>query len=143
VPYCTSRSAIIVSALCFGVYHWFTWQAFGNAMQMLIILITTGSMGLILAFAFVRTQSIIAPFALHLGANLSTMLIFSKDASIGPQMLIKTFAKDPVVPGDLISLPIILMHFAGYPCTTLALIYWYTRNRQKNRKGDTKFALRL
>lgn len=119
--------AIICSAVCFGIYHWFAWQAFGNPIQMVLIFLMTGSVGYVLAFAFICTGSMALPFALHLGANLATMLLFSKDQTIGPQLLIKSLATDPTVPPAAISLPILMLHFTGYQCITFLLIRLYIR----------------
>jgi uncharacterized protein len=38
-----TRNACILSAVSFGIYHWFSYGAFGNIRQMLIIFIMTGT----------------------------------------------------------------------------------------------------
>lgn len=121
------RYAIAISAVCFGIYHWFAWQVLGNPAQMIVVFLTTGSMGGILAFAFVRTRSMILPTVLHLGTNVINMLVFSKDFSIGRQWLVKSFANDPLVPPDVVSLPIIVIHYVGYQCFTLLVLHWLVR----------------
>lgn len=122
-----ARYAIAISAVCFGIYHWFAWQVLGNPTQMLVVFLTTGSMGVILALGFIRTRSMVLPIALHLGTNLINIVVFSKDYSIGRQWLVKSFEKDPLVPPDLISLPIIVIHYVGYQCFTLVLLHWFVR----------------
>lgn len=126
--------AILISSVCFGIYHWFAWQVFGNVIQMLTVFITTGTVGYLLALAFVRTRSMVLPIALHLGANLILMLVFSKDQSIGQQLLVKSFVKDPVVPPAIISLPVIIIHFVGYQCFTLYLLLRYLHNSEKSKQ---------
>lgn len=116
------NKAIWISTLSFGVYHWFAWQAFGSPVQMLIVLLTTGSMGYIFALAFVKTKSLYLPFALHFGGNLINMAVFSKDKTIGLQLLEKTHETDPVVPGILISITVIFIHFVGYQLLTFLIL---------------------
>ena len=72
-----STKAIIISAIVFGIYHWFSMNAFGNITQMIYLFITTGMMGLLLAFAYAKTLSLYIPIAIHLGWNLTQNFIFS------------------------------------------------------------------
>src|SRR5215831_9213701 len=44
--------AIIISAVAFGIYHWFSYGILGNVNQMIIIFFVTGLMGLLLAWAY-------------------------------------------------------------------------------------------
>jgi membrane protease YdiL (CAAX protease family) len=129
-----SRLAIIISAICFGVYHWFSWQAFGNPVQMLIIFLSTSSVGLILGYAFVRTKYMFLPISLHFFTNIANMLIFSKDQTLGPQLLVKAFKTDPVAPSGFIGIPMLLLYFCGYQCFTFLLVYRYTNSRNLDVK---------
>src|SRR6476620_8853820 len=45
------KIACIFSAVCFGIYHWFSYNALGNPLQMIFIFLMTGVFGLMLAFA--------------------------------------------------------------------------------------------
>lgn len=72
-----TRRAVWLSAAAFGVYHWFSFGAFGNPVLMVYLLLFTGAFGLMLATAFARTGSIAAPIGLHLGWNLAAYLLFS------------------------------------------------------------------
>ncbi len=47
-----SKIACLLSAACFGIYHWFSFGAFGSPFQMLIIFLMTGIFGLMLAHSF-------------------------------------------------------------------------------------------
>lgn len=73
-----AAKAIIISAIGFGIYHWFSFEAFGNPMQMAIVFITTGIMGLLYAFGYAKSFSLYIPVAIHLGWNLTRSVIFLK-----------------------------------------------------------------
>jgi membrane protease YdiL (CAAX protease family) len=70
--------SILISAMAFGIYHWFSYGVLGNPMAMTLIFIGTGLMGYALAWAFSKTKSIMLPFGLHLGWNFIFNTIFSK-----------------------------------------------------------------
>ncbi|MGY3211012.1 CPBP family intramembrane glutamic endopeptidase [Mucilaginibacter sp. HD30] len=84
-----SKWACILSAVCFGVYHWFSMGAFGNVVFMVYLFIGTGIMGYVLAVAYVKTNSLYLPIALHFGWNMVTNIIFSSGPN-GPQLLTST-----------------------------------------------------
>jgi uncharacterized protein len=73
-----SRKSILISAIAFGIYHWFSYGVLGNVMAMILVFIGTGLMGYAWAWAFSKTKSIILPFGLHLGWNFIYNTIFSK-----------------------------------------------------------------
>jgi uncharacterized protein len=72
-----SSWAVWLDAVAFGVYHWFSYGAFGNPIAMAYIFVLTGAYGLMWARAFVATGSVAAPIGLHLGWNAVTYLVFS------------------------------------------------------------------
>lgn len=72
------QKGIIISAVAFGVYHWFSYGVLGNVMAMIFVFIGTGLMGYAWAWAFSKTKSILLPFGLHLGWNFVYNSIFSK-----------------------------------------------------------------
>jgi hypothetical protein len=74
--------AMIISSVAFGIYHWFSQEVFGNPVQMAVVFLSTALMGFVYAFAYVRTGSILAPAAIHVGWNLTQGFVFSS-ASIG------------------------------------------------------------
>jgi membrane protease YdiL (CAAX protease family) len=127
------HKAVIVSAVCFGIYHWFSWQAWGNPVQMGIIFFKTATAGYLLALAFLRTRSMYLGFALHFGIDLASMLIFSKDKGIGLQLLVKSFEKDPVVPAPVISVPILIIYAIGFQVLTYLLFF---RSNRANGDGS-------
>jgi uncharacterized protein len=79
--------ACLLSAACFGVYHWFSMDVLGNPGQMLFLFISTFSWGLMFAFAFSRTGSLYLPIGLHLGWNFMNITVFSQ-GTLGDQLFI-------------------------------------------------------
>ena len=73
-----SKKSILISAIAFGIYHWFSYGVLGNVMAMILVFIGTGLMGYAWAWAFSKTKSIMLPFGLHLGWNFIYNTIFSK-----------------------------------------------------------------
>ncbi len=71
-----SRWAIIISSIIFGLLHWLNNGVFGNVIQMSIVFAFTFGMGLLLAYSYAKTFSILIPFAIHLGWNLTQNFIF-------------------------------------------------------------------
>jgi len=82
-----SVKGIIISAIAFGIYHWFSQEAFGNYFQMAFIFLVTGTMGLVLAYGYSKSFSLYIPVAIHLGWNLTQNFIFSS-GPIGDQLFI-------------------------------------------------------
>jgi len=73
-----AKKGIVLSAICFGLYHWFSYGLFGNIASMVIVFLITGFMGLIWALGFLKSKSMALPIGLHLGWNFTTNAIFSK-----------------------------------------------------------------
>ncbi len=118
-----SRKAILISAVSFGIYHWFSWNLFGQLFAMMITFLTTGLMGYLWAMAFDKTKSIYFPFAIHFGFNFTSMVLFSKDKNIGQQLLIQIYTNDPYSPGSLVSLLLLTCYFIVFPL----LLFLYLR----------------
>ena len=78
---------ILLSAIAFGVYHWFSFGIFGNVVPMFFVFLGTGLMGYAWALAFLKTHSISLPLGLHLGWNFTINSIFSK-GPLGEGLLI-------------------------------------------------------
>lgn len=81
------NKSILISAIAFGIYHWFSYGVLGNVMAMILVFIETGLMGYAWAWAFSKTKSIMLPFGLHLGWNFIYNSIFSK-GPLGELLLI-------------------------------------------------------
>ncbi len=73
-----SKKAILISAIAFGIYHWFSFGVLGNIVAMILVFIGTGLMGYAWAWAFAKTKSIMLPLGFHLGWNFINNTIFSK-----------------------------------------------------------------
>lgn len=73
-----SNISILISAIAFGVYHWFSYGVLGHVLAMILVFIGTGLMGYAWAWAFSKTNSIMLPFGLHLGWNFVYGTLFSK-----------------------------------------------------------------
>lgn len=72
-----ATKAILISAAAFGIYHWFSFGILGNPVQMLIVFLITGAMGMVLAFAYCKTSSLYPSIGIHLGWNLTQISVFS------------------------------------------------------------------
>ncbi len=86
----TVRAALL-SAACFGIYHWFSFGLFGDPTGMVLMFVFTGAVGVMLACACacVWCGSIVLPIALHLGWNLVGHEVFS-NGPLGERWLLTT-----------------------------------------------------
>ena len=73
-----AAKGIIISAIAFGIYHWYSHEVIGDIKQMAITFTMTGIMGLLFAYAYAKTFSLYIPIAIHLGWNLTKGFIFSE-----------------------------------------------------------------
>ncbi len=89
-----SKKGVLISAIVFGVYHWFSFGALGNVVPMIYVFLLTGLMGLVWAYAFAKTKSIMLPFGLHLGWNAMNNGLFSK-GPLGEIALVATGGTEP------------------------------------------------
>ena len=127
IRYVGPKKAILISAISFGIYHWFSWNLFGQPFAMLTSFLTTGIMGYLWAMAFEKTKSIYLPFAIHFGFNFTSMVLFSKDKNIGQQLFIQTYANDPYTPGSMVSILLLAFYFIGFP---VLLFFYLKRNKR-------------
>lgn len=81
------KRAVLLGAAAFGVYHWFSFGAFGNRVAMIYVFVMTGMFGWMFATAFAQTKSLALPVGLHLGWNMATNLLFSA-GPLGPAILV-------------------------------------------------------
>ena len=82
-----ARTGILLSAVVFGIYHWFSFGVLGNIVFMLVVFLMTSISGLVWAYAFDKTKSMMLPIGLHLGWNFVFNSVFSK-GPFGNQILI-------------------------------------------------------
>lgn len=87
-----NRAGILVSSLLFAVLHWLNSGVWGDIIQMTIVFVFTFAMGLLLAYSYAKTHSLLIPFAIHLGWNLTQNYIFPGTQN-GTSILV--LAKEP------------------------------------------------
>jgi len=124
------RRACIISAIAFGVYHWFSFEAFGNPIQMIVVFIMTGIWGLMFAFAFAKTESLYLPIGIHFGWNLINNVIFSK-GPLGHQLLLSS--NENKIEG-ILSLLFFLMQIMALPILT----YLFLKPKIKSNKHSVQ-----
>jgi len=90
-----SKWAIIISSIIFALLHWLNNGVWGNATQMSVVFLFTFCMGLLLAFSYAKTFSILIPLSIHLGWNLTQNFIFP-DKPAGNHLFILA-AQPPIV----------------------------------------------
>lgn len=109
-----AQKAVLISAISFGVYHWFTMGVLGQVVPMLFVFTVTAIMGYMFALSFSISKTIYFPFALHLGYNFTFMIIFSR-SNIGEQLLIPMYKNDPVKTGVAFQTITTLIHYIVFP----------------------------
>lgn len=117
--------ACIISSVCFGIYHWFSYNVFGNPFMMVITFLMTAIVGLSWAFAFATTGSLYLPIGLHLGWNLFSMVVFS-NGNLGQAILLK--ANGNQLQG-MSSFFVFLFQVLALPLLTFWYLKWLS-NRQ-------------
>ncbi|TDY14353.1 CPBP family intramembrane glutamic endopeptidase [Meridianimaribacter flavus] len=69
--------AIWLSAIVFGVYHWFSYGIIeGRLILLAYVLVVTGFTGYVWAYTFYKTKSIMTGLGFHLGVNLINACFF-------------------------------------------------------------------
>ncbi len=80
--------AILISAIAFGIYHWFTYEVLNDPVKMLWIFMITFSAGYIYALGYYKTNSLYTPIGMHFGWNFVQSFIFSA-GNIGSGLLVQ------------------------------------------------------
>ena len=86
---------IFISAVAFGVYHWFSYGILGDISKMTLYFFVTGIMGIIYAYAYAKTFSLYIPVAIHFGWNFIQSFVFS-NGPIGKGILVLSENQVPV-----------------------------------------------
>lgn len=72
-----AKSALVIAALAFGIYHVFSYEiAFHKIILVLYVVIITGFVGYVWSYIFYKTKSIYMGLGLHLGVNLINTFFF-------------------------------------------------------------------
>lgn len=90
-----STKAIVISSFFFAILHWLNLGASGNLVQMIIVFSFTFIMGLLLAYSYARTFSLLVPLAIHYGWNVTQNYIFP-DSLTGKHIFVLA-AQQPIV----------------------------------------------
>lgn len=115
IKYFGAKTACIISAIAFGIYHWFSYNIIGNIGQMITVFILTAIAGLLFAYTFVKTKSMYLQIGLHLGWNVVTIIIFSQ-GPLGQQYLITSSGHQI---GILMTLVLFAFQLLALPILTL------------------------
>jgi hypothetical protein len=78
---------VLLSAVAFGIYHWFSYGVFGNLSQMIPVFLLTSLAGILYGYGYAKTKTLWVPFALHFGWNFTNNFIFSS-GQIGAGILV-------------------------------------------------------
>ncbi|WP_425391883.1 CPBP family intramembrane glutamic endopeptidase [Ekhidna sp.] len=117
-----------ISAVVFGMYHWFSYGIIGNPQQMIFVFLLTGTWGLMFAYAFAKTGSILSPIALHLGWNAISMIVFSQ-GNTGDQLLIGV-GGEPLE--GMVSLALFILQWLGLP----VIVFLYLKCNPSTNKVE-------
>lgn len=72
-----TQKALVISAIAFGVYHWFSFGILGERIIYLIyVFLTTGFTGYSWAYTYSKTKSILMPLGFHLGSNFILTMFY-------------------------------------------------------------------
>lgn len=72
-----AKWAIWISAIAFGIYHWFSYGIIGERVILLAyVFLITGFTGYVWAFTFYKTKSIMMGLGFHLGVNFTYICFF-------------------------------------------------------------------
>jgi hypothetical protein len=104
--------ASAISAVAFGIYHWFTMGDWGNPVQLAFIFVITSVAGFAFAFSFAKSKTIWTPIALHLGWNIVQSIVFS-NPQFGTQALVMVGEPQNGLLSMLVSVTFYLAVFPG------------------------------
>ena len=122
-----SRKSVLISAIAFGIYHWFSFGVVGNIIAMILVFIGTGLMGYAWAWAFSKTKSIILPLGLHLGWNFVHNTIFSK----GPLGELVLISKSRIELTDWTSLLNFVIGLVIVPILVLIYVKYFVKEEKE------------
>lgn len=114
------KKACILSAIAFGIYHWFSMNAFGQWLQMSYLFVATGVMGYAFALAYARTKSLYLPIGIHFGWNLMSTFVFSQ-GPVGNQLLILQVGERFSLIENIL---VMLASTLGLPLMTFVYLKW-------------------
>lgn len=119
------RKAILITSLLFAVLHWMNSGVWGNPTQMGFVFAFTFTMGLLLAYSYSKTFSLLIPFAIHFGWNLTQNYIFP-DSIVG-QHIFTVSQPPPVVTVSYFAFGVMIF----FPKTMVILVNYFIIKRYK------------
>lgn len=76
-----AKWGILISALCFGVYHVFSYgMTEASVIPILYVILVTGFVGYVWAYTFYKTKSIFLALGFHIGVNLTNAFFFESQS---------------------------------------------------------------
>lgn len=123
-----THKAILLSAIAFGVYHWFSFGAFGNPVLMTYVFLSTGLTGFVWALAFAKTKSMALPIGFHMGWNIFYNSVFSR-GPWGSVMLVLN-PSEPLVP--LAGIPALINFILPNLIVPLLCLWYVLRTNKEN-----------
>ncbi len=118
--------ACMLSAIAFGVYHWFTFSVLGNPFMMLVTFLMTAVVGLSWAVAFAKTGALYLSTGLHAGWNIFFTVVFSNDPF---HQGIFERANDHQLQGGL-SWWVFLFQVMALPALTFLYLGWLSKKQR-------------
>lgn len=126
IRYLSVNRACLVSAVCFGIYHWFSYNIIGQPVEMGYVFLITGVAGYMFAYAFALSRTLYLPIGLHLGWNVVTILIYSQ-GPFGDQLIVPQ-AGETI--GTIPSLMLFLYQLLVLPVLTIGVLKVWSKQLQ-------------
>ncbi|MFK8010762.1 MAG: lysostaphin resistance A-like protein [Marinicellaceae bacterium] len=120
---------IILSAISFGFYHWFSYGMIPGEFRLiplLYVFVATGFTGVVWAYVYVKTRSIMMPLGLHLGNNFVQGLFYENNPY--GELIFAELSKDQFSNEYLALLYLILKSLFAPLITLLIVRYWLRKN---------------
>jgi hypothetical protein len=122
-----ARKGILISAIAFGIYHWFSYGVLGNVLAMVLVFTGTGIMGYAWALAFDKTRSVLLPLGLHFGWNVVHNTLFSK----GPLGELVLISQGGTELADWISLLNFMSGLVFVPVIVLVYVWYFVKEEPR------------
>jgi membrane protease YdiL (CAAX protease family) len=133
IVYIKERNAVLISAIVFGIYHWFSYGMIGSGLvPMTYVFIVTGSMGWVWAYIYSKTNSIVMPVAIHLAWNFTSSLVLDYNP-FGELLLSSSYESNY---SEIIDF---LIQFGGELLSVLLIVSMFTYYHKKSRINNPAF----
>ncbi len=117
--------ACVLSAIAFGIYHWFSYEMFGRGIvPMTYVFLLTGAAGWMFAYSYAKTRSILIPLGLHFGWIVMS-IVFLSDGPLGQSFFVHDGEAGELGGWEQ------LMFFLWQTLVIPGLVTWYFAKRYK------------